>query len=140
MTNIALMFPRSAASLDASPSAASCTWSNARATSPISSVESTSMGTISWGTASPSDWLIRRTASGSRFPATSRALLRSRCSGRVMDLPTTTVAANAKPSTSTTAEPQVITSRIALLRSVVLLSITDVTSCASTEDTPLTTS
>ena len=137
---MALTFPRSAASLPASPMASLCTWSKARATSPISSVESTSMGTTSWGISSPSVSLIRRTASGSRVPATSRAPLRSRRSGRIMDLPTATVARNARARTSRTTAPQMITSRIALLRSVVLLAITEFTSCASTECMPLVTS
>ena len=87
-TNIALTFPRSAASLAASRSASRWTWSKARATSPISSEESTSMGSTSSETPSPSVSLIRRTVSGSRTPATSRAPVRSRRSGRTMDRPT----------------------------------------------------
>ncbi len=115
-TNIALTLPRSAASLAASRSASRCTWSKARATSPISSKESTSIGSTSAGACSLSDSLIRRTVSGSRTPATSSAPARSRRSGRTMDRPTTTVNSSEMISTSSTAAPIRIASMIACLR------------------------
>src|SRR5262249_60527372 len=72
--------------------------------------------------------------------ATPTGPVRRRRSGGIMDLPTATVATNARTSTSTLAEPQMITSVIALLRSATLLAITEFTSCASTERMPPTTS
>ncbi len=86
----------------ASRSASRCTWSNARATSPISSVESTSIGATSSETSSPSVSLIRRTVSGSRSPAISRAPVRSLRSGRTIDRPTMVVETSAIASTKAT--------------------------------------
>ena len=100
---MALTLPRSAASLAASRTASRCTWSKARATSPISSVESTSIGSTSSGASTASPSVIRRTVSGSRTPATSSAPLRSLRSGPVMDRPTAMVKNRASASTSITA-------------------------------------
>ena len=123
-TNIALMFPRSAASLEASRTASRWTWSNARATSPISSVESTSMGATSSGASLPPP-LIRRTVSGSRSPATSSAPVRSRCSGRVIERPRATVNSSASASTRITANPPIRAAVIAWPRSEPLCAMTE---------------
>ena len=58
LTNMAFRFARSIASSPASRTASLCTWSKARATSPISSVESMPMGSISTLSSSPGSlWL-----------------------------------------------------------------------------------
>ena len=55
---------------------------------------------LQWALPSPSVSLIRRTVSGSRTPATSRAPVRSRRSGPTMDLPTMIVKISASARTS----------------------------------------
>ncbi len=131
-TNMALMFPRSAASLAASRTASLWTWSNARATSPISSVESTSMGSTSSGASVPPPPLIQRTVSGSRTPATSSAPARSLCSGRVMERLTAMVKNSARASTSSTAMPSISAELIDLSRSEPLwLMIEDMNPCST---------
>ena len=90
LTNIAFRLPRSLASWAASRTASWCTWSKARATSPISSVEVTPIGSISTliagalALAEPGAPI-----SGSRWLATSSASRRSLRSGRIRDRATT---------------------------------------------------
>ena len=92
LTNIALKLLRSIASLPASRTASACTWSNARATWPISSADTTSIGSTSrlaaGSVASPSC----RTRSGNSTVATLSAPSRSLRSGRTRDLATASVA------------------------------------------------
>ena len=135
LTNIALTLPRSAASFDASRTASRCTWSNARATSPISSVESTSIGATSSGagTPSPSLSLIRRTVSGSRIPATSSAPARNRRSGRTIERTTIMVNSSARPNRRRTAIPTRMALVTAERRSALAWSMTCVASDRSTE-------
>ncbi len=96
LTNIALKLFRSMASLLASRTASEWTWSNARATWPISSVDSTSIGATSklvggsW--ASPSS----RTRSGSSTVAIFSAPSRSLRSGPTRDRATAAVAISTK--------------------------------------------
>ena len=101
-TNMAFRFARSMASSTASRTASPCTWSNARATSPISSVESMPIGSIWMLSPALSSWLSRCTISGSRWPATSRASARSLRSGRIMDRATRMVMASTASSSSST--------------------------------------
>ena len=134
LTNIALMLPRSLASLEASRTASACTRSKARATSPISSSVSTSIGsTVTWLWSSPSLSLSCRTISGSRTPATWSASDRSLRSGRTIDRPTMMVNSMARARTRSTAAPTIEAEMIALLCSVPAREITDPTSCCSTE-------
>ena len=92
LTNIALKLLRSMASLPASRTASAWTWSNARATWPISSADSTSIGStcrlIDESGASPS-W---RTRSGSSTVAMLSAPSRSLRSGPTRDRATAIVA------------------------------------------------
>ena len=133
MTNIALTLPRSAASLAASRTASRCTWSNARATSPISSVESTSIGSTSSAASVTSPLVIRRTVSGSRTPATSSAPVRSLRSGRVIDRPTAVVKNRASASTSITAALSMSADLIALPRCEALWPMIEDMNRCSTE-------
>ncbi len=86
------------ASSAASRTASRCTWSKARATSPISSVEDTAIGSISTLSSEPSVSLSLRTMSGSRVPAMSSASSRSRRSGRIIDRATNVVISRTRMS------------------------------------------
>jgi hypothetical protein len=92
LTNSALKLLRSIASLPASRTASECTWSNARATCPISSADTTSIGAgstlVAGSVASPSC----RTRSGSSTVAMLSAPSLSLRSGRTRDLATASVA------------------------------------------------
>ena len=103
LTNIAFRLPRSMASSAASRTASLCTWSKARATSPISSVEVTPIGSISAEASPPSLSLSLRTISGSLLPATSRASARSLRSGRIIDRATKVVMSRTRISSSSVA-------------------------------------
>ena len=92
LTNIALKLLRSIASLPASRTASACTWSNARATWPISSADSTSIGATSRLVAGSVSSPSRRTRSGSCTVAMSSAPSRSLRSGWTRDLATASVA------------------------------------------------
>jgi hypothetical protein len=70
LTNIALMLPRRTASSAASRTASRWTSSKARATWPISSVESMSIGSTSMPPAAASGSRSRSTRPGSRVLAT----------------------------------------------------------------------
>jgi hypothetical protein len=132
-TNIALTFPRSLASLEASRTASACTWSKARATSPISSVESTSTGLILTWPSAPSLSLSRRTIPGSCTPAMLSASARSRRSGRTIDRPTTIVNSMASASTMSTMAPTTAAVVIAFFRSPLSREMAESTSCCATE-------
>ena len=112
--NIAFRLPRSMASSAASRTASRWTWSKARATSPISSVEVTPIGSISTPSSAPSLWLSLRTISGSRWPATSSASERSLRSGRISERATIV-------ETSTTRSSSSSVTRLVTSRSVVAL-------------------
>ena len=101
LTNIALKLLRSMASLPASRTASECTWSNARATWPISSADSTSIGATSTLSAGSSDSPSSRTRSGSCTVAISSAPARSLRSGRTRDRATTTVAPSTRSRMTT---------------------------------------
>ena len=92
LTNIAFRLVRSTASLPASRTASACTWSKARATWPISSEVSTSIG-ATWRSATASGVsLSRLIRSGSCEVAMSSAAARSRRSGTASDLATRSAA------------------------------------------------
>jgi hypothetical protein len=92
LTNIALKLLRSMASLPASRTASEWTWSKARATWPISSADSTSIGATSRLAAGSSASPSSRTRSGSCTVAMFSAPSRSRRSGPTRDRATATVA------------------------------------------------
>ena len=96
LTNIALKLRRSSASFPASRTASACTWSNARATWPISSTDSTSIGATSRLVAGSGVSPSCRTRSGSCTVAISSAPSRSLRSGRTRDLATTKVASSTR--------------------------------------------
>ncbi len=89
LMNIALRLPRSCASFPASRTASACTWSNARATRPISSVDCTPIGSIVAGVSRVSvPAAAAATRSGSRFVAISSASACSLRSGLTKVRPT----------------------------------------------------
>ncbi|CNF71194.1 Uncharacterised protein [Mycobacterium tuberculosis] len=94
LTNIALMLPRRTASSAASRTASRWTSSKARATWPISSVESISIGSTSIPPAAASGSRSRSTRPGSRVLATSSAPDCSRRSGRTSERATTMTVAS----------------------------------------------
>ncbi len=96
LTNIALKLLRSIASFPASRTASACTWSNARATWPISSADSTSIGATSRLTAGSPSSPSCRTRSGSCTVAMLSAPSRSLRSGLTRDLATTSVASSTR--------------------------------------------
>ena len=101
LTNIALKLERSSACSPASRTASECTWSNARATWPISSCEVTLIGATSMDAADSGLSDSSRTRSGSWTEAMSSAPARSRRSGSTSDLATRRAASRTMSSTIT---------------------------------------
>ena len=115
---MALSLPWRTASPTASRRSSLRVSSKERAIPPISSEESTSIGTRSNGAPSLLSLFspARRTVSASRAPASSEAPIRSRYSGCNTDLVTTIVNHDASAATMITATPAASTDRMALSR------------------------
>ena len=115
LTNIALMLLRRRASSPASRMASRWTSSKARATSPISSRETTPMeGTSICGAWSP-DSRSTRTVSGSRVSATSSASVRSLRSGRTSVPATQAVMSRIRTSRTRIEAPEIMALRCSAL-------------------------
>ena len=121
---MAFRLPRSMASSAASRTASLCTWSKARATSPISSVDVTPIGSISTLSSPPSLSLSRRTISGSLLPATSSASARSLRSGRIIDRATNVVISRTRISSSSVTTEVMIALRSELDASELACAVT----------------
>ena len=124
LTNIALTLFRRAACSVASRTASRCSWSNVVATSPISSRESMGIGSTSIGTGAVSVRRSRAMASGSRFSATSRALVCSRRSGPIIERAMSSEVRNAITRIAAMITPVVIACRWASDRSSRALTMT----------------